>query len=343
MGLRKRYAYTIESFNELLDDVVNKRVSGETADRAIISYLQSKQFLGMLFNPPEDIERAEIQKQTKDMYVLMCHRKALKAVISAIEEETYDGYGEFNRSVATFLNTIAMAAITASNDFVDRLKNDIGSGKIDRRDARAEFDHIDAYNDTVRKLIKTSTKIIKRMAKRLAYETGIPYEICRQAYLDVPDPRYINKYQIGFYANKVLSNIYETVDQYDVTLDHVSWKNFFQEIFSDPNVVEISNYILLEGMDRINDYKGSEVKDAWNDLTRFALDTLEDAPEQIQNQMMDLYTKRVSRMFDNNIYEVRTDLRNLDPEEYPHLTKVISKYVDQITEIIKNAAKRADD
>lgn len=339
--MKKRYGWTISSFNDLLDDIAHKRISSDTAERSIVSYLKSNDFLGYIFNPPEEVERSELQKDTKDMYVLMCHRKVMKTICNAIEDAMYDDYDEFDRSVAVFLNTASMAAISASNEFIKRIRDDEAEGNIDQREARDEYNHIDAYNETIRKLMKTSTKIIKRSAKRLSFKTNVPVSICRQAYMDVPNPNFINKYQIGFYANKVLSNIYYTVSEYDVELDRVKWYEFFKEIFSEPNVVEVANYILLEGMSKIQDYRGSEVKEVWNDLTRFALDVLENSPEQIQGQMMDLYVKRVSRMFENNVSEIRTDLRNLDPDEYPHLSKVIAKYADKITDIIKDAANKA--
>lgn len=339
--MKKRYGWTISSFNDLLEDISRKHISPDTAERSIVSYLKSNEFLKYIFNPPEDVERSELQKETKDMYVLMCHRRVMKTISNAVIETMYEDFDDFDRSVAVFLNTASMAAISASNEFVKRIRDDEAEGNIDRHEAQDEYKHINAYNEAIRKLMKTANKIIKRPSKKLAYKSNVDAMICRQAYLDVPNPDFINKYQIGFYANKVLSNIYYTVSEYDVDLSRAKWNVFFREIFSEPNVVEVANYILLEGMSKIQDYKGSEVKEVWNDLTRFALDVLENSPEQIQSQMMDLYTKRVSRMFENNVSEIRTDLRNLDPEEYPHLSKVIAKYADKITEIIKEAANKA--
>ena len=55
MGLRKRNSFTIDSFNDLLDDIIQKRVSASTAERAIVYYLESEEFMRMLFNPPEEI------------------------------------------------------------------------------------------------------------------------------------------------------------------------------------------------------------------------------------------------------------------------------------------------
>lgn len=343
MSLKKRYPFTITSFNDLLDDYVNKRISNETAERAILSYLQSSDFLQLLFNPPEGVERTKLQEETKAMYVYMAQRKVIKATVNVVEDEaSYDGYESFDRSVATFLYTVSLACITASNTFEDRIRSDLSEARITKSEAKDEMEHISNYNDMIRRLIKTTQRIVKRRAKRLAYDTNLPVEICRSAYFNVPNPKFINKYQIGFYANKVLTNIYDTADGYDVNFDRVKWGKFFGEIFGEKNVIEVANYIMLEGMNRINDYKGSEVKEVWNDLTKFALEVLEEAPEQIQTQMLDLYTKRVARMFDNNVYELRVDLRSLDSEEYPNLTKIIGKYADKISDIIKEAAKRAD-
>lgn len=343
MGLRKRNSFTIDSFNDLLDDIIQKRVSASTAERAIVYYLESEEFMRMLFNPPEEIDRAKLQKDTKDMYVMMAHRKVIKTTVNAIEEEAYNGYDEFDRSVATFLHTVALAGIQVSQEFEDRTRSDLEKGNISRSEAREEMIHINKYNDNLKDLIKTAMKIIKRRAKRISYDSNMPVEICRSAFLGVPDPKYINKYQVGFYANRVLTDIYEIVDSYEVNLDRVKWGRFFSQIMGESNVVEVATYILLEGMNRINDFKGSEVKKVWNSLTTFALDVLEDAPEQIQTQMLDLYTKRISRMFNDNVYELRADLRNLDEAEYPNLAHVVSGYVDKINEIIKEAADKAKD
>lgn len=343
MALRKRFPCTIESFNELLNDVIQKRVGSTTAQNAIVVYLQSEEFLQMIFNPPEEIEKTKIQQDTKEMYVLLARRKMLKLIVNAIEDEIYESYDDpFDRSVATFLNTVSIAGIAASHDFEKRLKDDLRDGKLSRGEAREEMEHIEIYNDAIQKLLKTAVHIIKKKAKRLSRASGMPVELCRNGFLLVPSPKYVNKYQIGFYANRVLSDLYETVDEYVVTLDHVDWFEYFSTLFGKNNVVEVANFILLEGMDRINNYRGSAIREVWNDLTKFALEVMEKSPEQVQTQMMDLYTKRIARMFGNNTYELRADLRNLDPDIYPHLTKVIANYADKITEIIKTAASKTE-
>lgn len=340
MKFNKRYRFTISSFNDLLEDIVKKRISRSTAESALMAHLQNENFLQMIFNPPDDVDRDQLQKETQNMYILLAHRKVLNCIMDAIEYEEYDSFSDLDRSVGTFLNTIALAGVQASKDFEARTKKDFDSGEISRSEAKEEYRHIEMYNDSLEKLIRMAVKIVKKKAKYAARESNIPTRLSRNVFLMVPDPRFMNRYQIGFYMNRVLTEIYGTVEEYEVDLRRADWGEFFKEVFGEKNVVEVANYILLEGLDRMQDYKRSEVKEVWNDLTKFALDALENAPTETQEQMLDLYTKRIARMFQNNTFELRADLRNLDPTRYPSLSETILKYADKITDIIKSASEK---
>ena len=154
----------------------------------------------------------------------------------------------------------------------------------------------------------------------------------------VPETKYVTNFRVGFYLNTVLISIYRFVDDHHFDTSEVNWKRFFKILFGEKNVIEAANFILLEGVHRIDDY-GAEVSDTFNQLTMFALKELENAPEMLKSQMLDLYVKRISKMFANRTFDLRANLLDIDPDRFPELVKTVSHYASQIREIINGSNK----
>ena len=144
---------------------------------------------------------------------------------------------------------------------------------------------------------------------------------------------------MGFYLNQVLLSIYRFVDDHHYDTSKIDWKEFFRILFGDKNVIEAATFILLEGVHRIDEY-GDEVNDTFNQLTMFALKELEIAPEGLKTQMLDLYVKRISRMFANRTFDLRANLLDIDPMRFPNLAKTVDHYASQISEIVNRGINK---
>ena len=76
------------------------------------------------------------------------------------------------------------------------------------------------------------------------------------------------------------------------------------------------------------------MRECWDSLTTFALKELNDAPDQIRNQMIELYIKRIDKMFSSKSYDLRVNLLKIDDFSFPKLVDTIDKYADKITAIV---------
>jgi hypothetical protein len=104
--------------------------------------------------------------------------------------------------------------------------------------------------------------------------------------------------------------------------------------------VDVATFVLLEGVHRIDKYRNSEdVRECWDSLTTFALKELNDSPEQVRQQMIELYIKRIDRMFSNKAFDLRVNLTDLDEDSFPKLVKTVDKYADKIVSILSRGSK----
>ena len=202
--------------------------------------------------------------------------------------------------------------------------------------ARENLEEYDAVCVTLVKLIR---KIDKRDIKQLMFRANAPEGLAECVVVTVPEIKYVTNFRVGFYLNQVLLSIYRFVDDHHYDTSHIDWKEFFRILFGDKNVIEAATFILLEGVHRIDDY-GDEVSETFNQLTMFALKELEIAPEGLKTQMLDLYVKRISRMFANRTFDLRANLLDIDPVRFPNLVKTVAHYANQISEIIDRGSSK---
>lgn len=286
-------------------------------------------FLEWLFQPKQV---PNLNEMVSALYNEFTRPKVIKTITEMIKDE---GYSNFTRSHATFLYSLANIAIMTSNERVEETEKQRKAGDISNKEAQKINERIEKYNEYIADLLKVARKIIKKDAAELAKEAHLPKYICIAAYHSVPEPKYIDRFKIGYYLNNLLNTIYSEIEQNGEFSDHVRWRTFFKEIFGKDNVVEVATFILLEGVHRIDKYRNSEdVKSAWDSLTSFALNELNEAPEAIRNQMIELYIKRIDKMFANKAFDLRVDLLSINEKLFPKLVGSINKYAEKIESIL---------
>ena len=324
--------FDVENTIDLLQDF--KRINPKKRRKAIKGLFYDEVFLEWLFQPKKV---PNLNAQVTAMYTEFTKPIVMRAIIDAVKEE---GYHEFTRTHSTFLFSVANIAIQGNNEMLEEVEKKKKSGEMSSKDARKILERVEDSNEVIAKLLKVSRKIIKRDATELARRSRLPRYVCITALHSVPEPQYVDRYKIGFYLNNLLNSIYSEVEENGEFENGVRWKEFFREIFGKDNVVEAATFILLEGVHRIDKYKNSDdVRECWDTLTSFALRELNSAPQNLRQQMIELYIKRIDKMFQNRSFDLRVDLLDISDRQFPDLVKTVEKYTDKIVSILSRGKK----
>lgn len=320
------YDYTIDALMKI------EKMKAKKRSRFLKKLFLDEDFTEWLFQPKQQ-GTANLMTQVNDLYSALVKPKVIKSISDMVEDT---GYREFNRSHATFLYTLANIAIESNAKTVTDINNQKKQGRLSNSEVKEFNEKIEKYNLYISRLIKTSKQIVKGDAKRLSRDSRLPLFICYNALYSVPETKYIDKFKIGYYLNNLLNSAYSDIDAYgEFNKISVKWRHFFKEVFGKDNVVEVATFILLEGVHRIDKYKNSDdVRDCWDSLTEFALNELNDAPDTLRNQMLDLYIKRIDKMFANRSFDLRVDLLSINESLFPKLNSTISNYSEKIQNIL---------
>lgn len=322
------YEFTLETLENIGE------MKSTKAQKFLRNLLQDETFTEWLFQPKQV---PNINELISGLYVRFTKPKMIKLLVEMFEEE---GTSDFTRSHATFIYSLCNIGIQSNNDRITEIANQKKKGEINGKDADRLNEKILKYNEYISNLLKIAKKIIKKDAKQLARESSVPRYICNTALHSVPEYKYVDRFKIGYYLNNLLNNIYSEIESNGKFSNDVKWRTFFKEIFGKDNVVEAATFILLEGVHRIDKYKNSSaVKECWDTLTSFALKELNEAPEALRTQMIELYIKRIAKMFANGAFDLRVDLLSINDSSFPKLTDTISKYTSKIEEILKTGKK----
>lgn len=317
---------------ELAVDVLRdfKYMSKKKRKKILRSMFYDDDFIEWMFQPKKVPNLNEI---VTAMYTEFTKGFVMNAIVEVIEDE---GPREFTRSHATLLTSIANIAIDANNEELKDIEEKRKAGDYSRREAARLVDEIKDINNIIADLLKCARKIVKKESVEISRNCRIPKYIAVTALTSIPDPKYIGKFQIGFYLNNTLNTIYSEVERNGDFELSVKWREFFKYIFGKDNVIEAATFVLLEGVNRVNKYKNSEdVCNCWDSLTSFALKELNDSPNQIREQMIELYIKRIEKMFLNKSFDLRVNLLDIDDYDFPKLTETVKKYADKISNILK--------
>ncbi len=314
-----------------------KDYSKDQIDRIMLRTMRNPEFMDHLFPTGKDVPADGL---TEEMYALLIKKRILKSICRILEDE---GPRTFNRSIATWLYSVLSVAMNTQEKrweaFRHEYKDFNPRKEVGRAsDARRDKEALEDYDRTLVNFANLVVKINKSEIRELIEYANIPKGMAECVIVNVPETKYVTNFRVGFYLNTVLISIYRFVDDHHFDTSEVNWKRFFKILFGEKNVIEAANFILLEGVHRIDDY-GAEVSDTFNQLTMFALKELENAPEMLKSQMLDLYVKRISKMFANRTFDLRANLLDIDPDRFPELVKTVSHYASQIREIINGSNK----
>lgn len=304
--------------------------------RRLVGMISSDDFLKWVYIPA-DGQPVSAQQFTELQKYLVTSQN-IRAIAEGLDDIDYD----VDRSVATFLNALCGSAVDAYNKQSQILADERKKNTISGKNAKNLEDKLETYRSDIEYLAKSAKRIVRRQVRELARRTRLDKKLCRLGYWYVPGPKYLTRNRIGVFLRELLSAIYDEVAE-DGFMEHhrgPDWKAYFSEIFGKNNTPSVATFILLEGVNSVNRYKGtpsmSPVRDCWDSLTDYALRELNDAPDEMRNQMIELYLKRIDRQFRNKRVDLRVDLRNL-PHEFKDLAKTVSKYTDRISNILDRA------
>ena len=295
-------------------------------------------FCKLMFDPGDNFPN--LNNVIPEIYNLLRRQDNVRAMIDMLKSEPVDA---FNQSHAEFLNNFVSLCIEELNNDISTAKKRREDGEITKSELAEFLEQSDGYTEELQVLLKRARKIVKQDAKYLRDKTGIPKELIIAAMLHCPEHKYITKYQISYYMQMVLNAMYDEA----ITLygKHDSgfvpypdtWKVFFSALFGKENVTNCAISILLEGMGKYKKYIDYEVVEMmWNSLTEFALQALNDTTDEKRVQMLDLYMKKIEKMFRNkHSNDLRFDLRTVSKINYPKLFDTLSKYINKITDIVE--------
>jgi len=317
--------------NMFLDFVQKDIKKAEKWKKIMREYLRSTDFYGWLFNPSKG-EITDYSGIIEGVYGGICDNpRKLELLCELIEDEP----NKFGRSTATFLLSVVNFGIDSINAAYKGIDRQFAEGDLKKREAESKQDQVRKYAEIVERLNDALLSIVKKDAKKLAKETGLPKAVCKMALKQVPDPCFINNPKVGVYLNTVLANMYQMIDHRDTDLDDVDWKLFFDTLFGKESRYEVASFILLETNKHIESLSSKKVRKVWDSLTAFALDTLDRADNNSREHVLEVYIKRLARALENGEHEVRVDLRSLSESAYPNLTKTICRYRDKFDDLFR--------
>lgn len=329
----KKNMFEFEKTVEKLEDF--KNLNSKKQEKLINRLLSDDEFIEWLFDSSKDKSNAPVTaKQVDRLYSALTKPRVMITLTNVIKDEGYESY---KRSHATFLYSICNFAIEVNNQRIEMIAEDVSTGEISKRDGKEAKAKLEKYSEIIADLLKCARKIIKSDAKQLSRETNLTRDLCQNAFWHVPDPEYVPAFKVGFYLNGLLNIIYDDAAEYGFGLKTPNWRTFFKTIFGKRNLPSAATFILLEGVNRIDKYKDLDsidaVKDCWDSLTEFALKILDEQPDEIRSQMLELYIKRVEKMFNNNSYDLRVNLLSL-PKQFKRLINTVTNYKDKLKAIL---------
>lgn len=308
------------------------KLSKSKQEGLIEDILTDKNFAEFLYKPKGIPNLATV---VGDMYAGLSKPAVIKTIVRYVEDE---GYEEFNRTHAAFLYNLCNLALETNNDREKERVEKKRSGTMSNKEFQETGDRIEEYAKLINRLFKCVKKINKKSANSLSEESNVSGAIVKAAMYSVPTPAMIDRFKIGRYLDVMLTNMYDKIEEKRINVDSANWRVFFKELFGKDNLAEVATFLLLEGHNRRDKYSCDEVIRCWDSLTEFALKQINDSPEMIRDHMMELYLKRVARMFTNGTYELRVDMLSipkLSGYKYPNLTDTISKYLDKLEDVLK--------
>lgn len=332
----------LERAYDLFDDAAH--MNGDKLRRKLCAMLSDEDFLMAIFKPDtKEHPKEELNAAIARVYGVASKRSTISAIADAISDY---GYGDMGRASATFLVTLVNLGMATIDSKASDLGRERDHDEVSDRDYNRQMSKMESYQEDLRQILKFAKRIVRGKSRTLAEMTHLPKTVCTSALFTVPGVEYVDTYKLGFYLKSVLGNIYGYVnmagDEFE-DFDDIEWKTFFRAVFGKERIPDIASLILLEGVDRISNYENyRDVRACWDSITQFALKALNQAPESIRDQMIELYLKRLNKMLSDHDINLRVDLRMIDDFRFDKLAETVAKYKGKIDALMKMAKNLAN-
>lgn len=293
-------------------------------------------------------EGAKSQPMTTQMvnklFTTLCIPTVFRGVIKFWKNYDYD---KLDRTACCIGFMVVEQAVDQSNKASKEVAEGYRSGEISGRDAKTYKQRNESYNELITEMMEALKNRVRNEVKSIASKTNLPTGLIYAIYFMIPGRKYIPKFKISMFMNQILSEIYKWVGSCGLeSIEYVRWGPFFGSWFGNELVASAAVSILLEGVQRIDAYRDAEnfddVRDVWDSLTNFALTELNNAPEHLRRQMLELYLKRITKIFSNGRSpRLRVDILAL-PTDFSNLVNTVRRYGAKIHEITQSPNYVAD-
>ena len=326
----------LDSAIELFEDCRENRGASTRIRGKIRRLLGEDEFLHAIFCPKADRDGdvRDISNRLTVLSVIAERPRCIRSILDAM----YDyGHHQYGRSTAVFLVSLVNLGISEMNEKAQEVAKEHDHHDIDDDTYEKVVRRLDSYQDHLTDLLAIAKDIIKRDARNMSRECGLPKKLCQSALYTVPEPKYLDQYKIGYYLMSVLDNVYGYLDAVgDVDLEEVVWMRFFAGVFSKSRLPDVASLILMESPERVQNYENHHtlVMDAWDGLTKFALKTLNSSERDVRDHMIELYLKRLNRTLDTHGIRCRIDLRKIDDIRFDRLAETVKRYKSKFDDLM---------
>lgn len=293
-------------------------------------------------------DAANEQPMTKQMankiFGSLSNPTTMKRLTKFVKNKTYE---EFDHTSCTLAFLAVEQAVEASNAASRELVDNYKNGELPSKEAKNYRERSDQYNEYVTKLLDALKDKARPEIKDICKKTNLPKGLVANTYFIVPGRKFIPKYKASMYVNQLLQSIYTWVGNNGVEdVSSIKWGSYFGSFFGSEMTSSSAITIMLEGVRRIDAYRDAEyfdnVREVWDSLTNFAMTELDRAPEHTRRQMIEIYIKKIDRLFTNgNGPRLRVDMLNI-PSSFHNLSDTVSRYSDRISKITKSGSRQVE-
>lgn len=193
--------------------------------------------------------------------------------------------------------------------------------KAENPDAKVEYD----LND----LVEVSHLILKKKIKKLT-KSGIDENLAFDVLSTIPTPRILAKSQYH-HIRQFLTVLYEHAKSKDIDFSKI-----MKVVFKDDDYVSsVITFALLERKEKISNFNDGQKK-LFNDITEYSFKTMEDMKKEDIQAIIKAYVgarkKDESQGKDTNR---RYYISSLPESDYPKITKVVKKFINNNEEMKK--------
>lgn len=327
----------LEKFDELPEKKQKKTLHRVFCDEAFREW-----FYGVGENKDsQPSNNTMIQK----LFNLLARPVVVKTMIDFIKSTDIETFDRTSCTIAFLVVDNGIEALNKANgDVTEESKN----GSLSSKELRSYKEKSERYTGYMGDLLDAIKEKASRDVKEICKKCNLPKTLVYTTYFIVPGRKYVPKYKVSGYMNQILREVYKYTGANGMeNIEMIRWGGLFGPFFGSDMTTSAAVSILLEGVKRVEPYQNAEyftdVKSVWNSLTNFALSELDNAPENVRRQMVELYIKKIDRLYRNgNGPRLRINLLQV-PSEFNNLVNTVSRYSEKIGSIIKTSMKPVAD